>query len=109
MKMFGELRLVRVLSDEQIAAMRDLKLAATTKLPHIEAAVKAGGFLTGTPADIIEQRRRWRSGFPASIAWCAACRSAPRSPRRWNTGPVREGGNAGVPPHKGRGSGRIRY
>ena len=52
---FGELRLVRALSDEQIGAMRDPKLAATVKLPTIEDAVKAGGFLAGTPADIIEQ------------------------------------------------------
>src|SRR5271165_5791153 len=29
MKMFGELRLVRALTDEQIAAMRDPRLAAT--------------------------------------------------------------------------------
>jgi alkanesulfonate monooxygenase SsuD/methylene tetrahydromethanopterin reductase-like flavin-dependent oxidoreductase (luciferase family) len=55
MKMFGELRLVRALTDEQIAAMRDPRLAAATKLPRVEDAVKAGGFLTGTPADIIEQ------------------------------------------------------
>src|SRR5471030_2183647 len=33
MKMFGELRLVRALTDEQIAAMRDPKLAVNTKLP----------------------------------------------------------------------------
>src|SRR5205807_8962257 len=52
MKMFGELRLVRALSDEQIAAMRDPRLAANTQLPHIEDAVKAGGFLAGTPTDI---------------------------------------------------------
>src|SRR5437868_12017185 len=55
MKMLGELRLVRALTDEQIAAMRDPRLAATTKLPTIEDAVKAGGFLAGTPADIIAQ------------------------------------------------------
>ena len=54
MKMFGKLRLVRALSDEQIAAMRDPRLAATTKLPRIEDAVKAGGFLAGRPEDIIE-------------------------------------------------------
>jgi len=45
MKMFGELRLVRALTDEQIAAMRDPRLADTVKLPAIEDAVKAGGFL----------------------------------------------------------------
>jgi len=43
MKMFGELRLVRALTDEQIAAMRAPRLAGTVKLPRIEDAVKAGG------------------------------------------------------------------
>ncbi len=46
MKMFGELRLVRALTDEQIEIMRDPKRAPTAKLPRIEDAVKAGGFLT---------------------------------------------------------------
>jgi alkanesulfonate monooxygenase SsuD/methylene tetrahydromethanopterin reductase-like flavin-dependent oxidoreductase (luciferase family) len=64
MKMFGELRLVRALTDEQIAAMRDPRLAATTKLPGIEDAVKAGGFLTGTPADIIEQLKAVEKRYP---------------------------------------------
>ena len=52
MKMFGELRLVRALTDEQIAAMRDPRLAGTVKLPTIEDAVKAGGFLAGRPEGI---------------------------------------------------------
>src|SRR5260370_19834027 len=64
MKMFGELRLVRALSDEQIAAMRDPRLAATTKLPTIEDAVKAGGFLAGTPADIIEHLKAVEKRYP---------------------------------------------
>jgi alkanesulfonate monooxygenase SsuD/methylene tetrahydromethanopterin reductase-like flavin-dependent oxidoreductase (luciferase family) len=64
MKMFGELRLVRALSDEQIAAMRDPRLAATIKLPRIEDAVKAGGFLTGTPEDIIEQLKAVEKRYP---------------------------------------------
>jgi len=64
MKMFGELRLVRALSDEQIAAMRDPKLAATAKLPRIEDAVKAGGFLTGTADDIIEQLKAVEKRYP---------------------------------------------
>jgi alkanesulfonate monooxygenase SsuD/methylene tetrahydromethanopterin reductase-like flavin-dependent oxidoreductase (luciferase family) len=64
MKMFGELRLVRALTDEQIAAMRDPKLAVNTKLPRIEDAVKAGGFLTGTPADIIEQLKKIEAAYP---------------------------------------------
>src|SRR6202047_336922 len=64
MKMFGELRLVRALSDEQIAAMRDPKPPATTKLPTIEDAVKAGGFLAGTPADITEQLKAVEKRYP---------------------------------------------
>jgi alkanesulfonate monooxygenase SsuD/methylene tetrahydromethanopterin reductase-like flavin-dependent oxidoreductase (luciferase family) len=64
MKMFGELRLVRALSDEQIAAMRDPALAGTVKLPGIEDAVKAGGFLAGTPADIIEQLKAVEKRYP---------------------------------------------
>jgi len=64
MKMFGELRLVRALTDEQIAAMRDPRLAATTKLPRIEDAVQADGFLAGTPADIIEQLKAVEKRYP---------------------------------------------
>jgi alkanesulfonate monooxygenase SsuD/methylene tetrahydromethanopterin reductase-like flavin-dependent oxidoreductase (luciferase family) len=64
MKMFGELRLVRALTDEQIAAMRDPRLVAGTKLPRIEDAVKAGGFLAGTPADIIEQLKAVEKRYP---------------------------------------------
>ena len=55
MKMFGELRLVRALSDEQIAAMRDPKLAKTAKLPGIAEAEASGGFLCG-PADLIIEK-----------------------------------------------------
>ena len=64
MKMFGELRLVRALTDEQMAAMRDPRLVPSTKLPRIEDAVKAGGFLTGTPADIIEQLKAVEKKYP---------------------------------------------
>jgi alkanesulfonate monooxygenase SsuD/methylene tetrahydromethanopterin reductase-like flavin-dependent oxidoreductase (luciferase family) len=64
MKMFGELRLVRALTDEQIAAMRDPKLAGTVKLPKIEDAVNAGGFLAGRPEDIIEQLKAVEKRYP---------------------------------------------
>jgi len=60
----NELRLVRALTDEQIAAMRDPRLAATAKLPRVEDAVNAGGFLTGTPADIIEQLKAVEKRYP---------------------------------------------
>jgi alkanesulfonate monooxygenase SsuD/methylene tetrahydromethanopterin reductase-like flavin-dependent oxidoreductase (luciferase family) len=64
MKMFGELRLVRAITDQQIAAMRDPRLVPTTKLPRIEDAVKAGGFLAGTPADIIDQLKAVEKRYP---------------------------------------------
>ena len=40
MKMFGELRLVRALSEEQIEIMRDRNKAPTAKLPRIDDAIK---------------------------------------------------------------------
>ena len=64
MKMFGELRLVRAITDEQIAAMRDPRLVPNTKLPRIEDAVKAGGFLAGTAADVIEQLKAAEKRYP---------------------------------------------
>jgi alkanesulfonate monooxygenase SsuD/methylene tetrahydromethanopterin reductase-like flavin-dependent oxidoreductase (luciferase family) len=64
MKMFGELRLVRAITDEQIAAMRDPRLVPHTKLPRIEDAVRAGGFLAGTPADIIEALKKVEARYP---------------------------------------------
>ena len=62
--MFGELRLVRALTDEQIEIMRDPKRAPTAKLPRIEDAVKAGGFLTGTPDEIIEHLKELEKRYP---------------------------------------------
>jgi alkanesulfonate monooxygenase SsuD/methylene tetrahydromethanopterin reductase-like flavin-dependent oxidoreductase (luciferase family) len=64
MKMFGELRLVRALTDQQIEAMRDPRLADTVKLPRIEDAVKAGGFLAGTAADIIADLKAVEKRYP---------------------------------------------
>jgi hypothetical protein len=64
MKMFGELRLVRALNDEQIEAMRNPALVGTVKLPTIEDAVAAGGFLAGRPEDIIEQLKAVETRYP---------------------------------------------
>src|SRR5262245_41115529 len=64
MKMFGELRLVRAITEQQIAAMRDPSLVPNTKLPRIEDAVKAGGFLAGTPADIIAELKAVEKRYP---------------------------------------------
>jgi alkanesulfonate monooxygenase SsuD/methylene tetrahydromethanopterin reductase-like flavin-dependent oxidoreductase (luciferase family) len=64
MKMFGELRLVRALTDEQIEAMRNPALVGTVTLPTIEDAVAAGGFLAGRPEDIIEQLKAVETRYP---------------------------------------------
>ena len=55
MKMFGELRLVKALTDAQIEAMRDPKKAKGVKLPSIADAEATGGFLCG-PADLIIEK-----------------------------------------------------
>ena len=65
MKMFGELRLVRAITEEQIEIMRDPKRAPTAKLPRIEDAVKAGGFLCGNADDLIEQIKALEKKYPA--------------------------------------------
>jgi alkanesulfonate monooxygenase SsuD/methylene tetrahydromethanopterin reductase-like flavin-dependent oxidoreductase (luciferase family) len=65
MKMFGELRLVRALTDEQIEIMRDPKRAPGAKLPRIEDAVAAGGFLTGSAAEIIDHLKALEAKYPA--------------------------------------------
>src|SRR5215467_1564421 len=78
MKMFGELRLVRALSDEQIEAMRDPKLVGTVKLPVIEDAAKAGGFLAGRPEDIVEQLKAVEKRYPGlDRVICATPRGTP--------------------------------
>jgi alkanesulfonate monooxygenase SsuD/methylene tetrahydromethanopterin reductase-like flavin-dependent oxidoreductase (luciferase family) len=64
LKMFGPLRLVRALTDEQIDAMADPKRAPYADLPRIEGAVKAGGFLCGPPAQVIEQLQRLEERYP---------------------------------------------
>jgi hypothetical protein len=65
MKMFGELRLVRAISDAQIEIMRDPRRAPSAKLPRIEDAVKAGGFLCGNSDDLIEHIKALESKYPA--------------------------------------------
>jgi alkanesulfonate monooxygenase SsuD/methylene tetrahydromethanopterin reductase-like flavin-dependent oxidoreductase (luciferase family) len=65
MKMFGELRLVRALTEEQIEIMRDPKRAPTAKLPRIEGAVASGGFLCGTPGEIVEHLKKLEETYPA--------------------------------------------
>ena len=64
LKMFGPLRLVRALSEEQIEIMSDPAKAPTADLPKIDDAVEAGGFLTGPPDHIIEQLKSLEARYP---------------------------------------------
>jgi alkanesulfonate monooxygenase SsuD/methylene tetrahydromethanopterin reductase-like flavin-dependent oxidoreductase (luciferase family) len=64
MKMFGELRLVRALTDEQIEIMRDRTKAPFAKLPRIEDAIASGGVLCGTPAEIIDHLKGLEQRYP---------------------------------------------
>jgi alkanesulfonate monooxygenase SsuD/methylene tetrahydromethanopterin reductase-like flavin-dependent oxidoreductase (luciferase family) len=67
MKMFGELRLVRAMTDEQIEIMRDPKRAPGAKLPRIEDAVAAGGFLTGSASEVIDHLKTLEERYPALV------------------------------------------
>src|SRR6201985_3209702 len=64
MKMFGELRLVRALTDEQIEIMRDPQRAPTAKLPGIEDAIANGGFLCGSPEQVVEHLKSLERRYP---------------------------------------------
>ena len=64
LKMFGPLRLVRALSDEQIEIMSDPSRAPTADLPRIEDAVAAGGVLAGPPDLIIQQLKELEKLYP---------------------------------------------
>ena len=63
-KMFGPLRLVRDLSDQQILDMADPKLAPLAGLPTMEEAVKAGAVLCGPPERIVQQLRALEEEYP---------------------------------------------
>ena len=65
MKMFGELRLVRALTEEQIEIMRDPVRAPGAKLPRIEDAVAAGGFLCGSAQQMIDHLKALEEKYPA--------------------------------------------
>src|SRR6266567_5214979 len=64
LKMFGPLRLVRALTDEQIEIMGDPKRAPSAKLPRIADAVNSGGFLCGSPEQIIEHLKKLEERYP---------------------------------------------
>jgi hypothetical protein len=95
MKMFGELRLVRALSDEQIAAMRDPRLAATSSCP--DRGCGEGRRLPGRhAADIIEQLKALEKRYPGLDR--VSCGMALHAARRGTgaTRPLRQGSDAGL-------------
>jgi alkanesulfonate monooxygenase SsuD/methylene tetrahydromethanopterin reductase-like flavin-dependent oxidoreductase (luciferase family) len=64
LKMFGPLRLVRALTDEQIAATADPTRAPHAGLPRIADAIQAGGVLCGSPDEIIEHLKKLKERYP---------------------------------------------
>jgi alkanesulfonate monooxygenase SsuD/methylene tetrahydromethanopterin reductase-like flavin-dependent oxidoreductase (luciferase family) len=64
LKMFGPLRLVRALSDQQIEDMTDPRKAPFAGLPRIETAINNGGVLCGSPDDFIEHLKKLEERYP---------------------------------------------
>ena len=64
LKVFGQLRLVRSLTDKQIEDMSDPKRAPYADLPTLEGAVKAGAVLCGSPEQIIESLMALEDKYP---------------------------------------------
>ena len=64
LKMFGPLRLVRGLSDEQMSDMADPARAPYADLPSIEASVNGGGYLCGPPSQILDSLKQLEERYP---------------------------------------------
>lgn len=62
--MFGPLRLVRNLSDEQVEAMSDPGRAPHADLPKVSGAIEAGGYLCGPPELMIERIMELEERYP---------------------------------------------
>ena len=64
-KMFGPLRLLRTLSDEQIERLRrPAQAVADPTLPRLEEAVASGSVLAGTPEQIVERLQELEADYP---------------------------------------------
>jgi alkanesulfonate monooxygenase SsuD/methylene tetrahydromethanopterin reductase-like flavin-dependent oxidoreductase (luciferase family) len=64
LKMFGPLRLVQALTDQQIEAMADPKQAPSVGLPTIDEAINKGGVLCGSSDDVIEHLQKLEERYP---------------------------------------------
>ena len=77
------------LTDEQIAAMRDSRLGGSVKLPTIEDALKAGGFLAKRPEDIIDHLKAIEKRYPGvDRVICATPLGTPLDVQREDLGEV---------------------
>jgi alkanesulfonate monooxygenase SsuD/methylene tetrahydromethanopterin reductase-like flavin-dependent oxidoreductase (luciferase family) len=64
MKMFAPLGFVPGLSEEQIRALADPKLAPTTSLPTLEDAVRSGAWMVGPPEHLVERLQELQDRYP---------------------------------------------
>ena len=64
LKMFGPLRLVRGLTDQQVEDMADPKRAPYADLPSLEGAVRDRAFLAGPPELMIERLMQLEEQYP---------------------------------------------
>jgi alkanesulfonate monooxygenase SsuD/methylene tetrahydromethanopterin reductase-like flavin-dependent oxidoreductase (luciferase family) len=64
MKMFAPLGFVPGLSEEQIRALADPRVAPTVKLPTLEEAVEAGAWYVGPPQRLIERLGALQDRYP---------------------------------------------
>lgn len=64
LKMFGPLRLVRALTDQQIEMMGDPSKAPFAELPTIADAINKGGVLCGSPEQFIEHLKALEERYP---------------------------------------------
>lgn len=62
--MFGPLRLVRALSDEQIEQMGNPETAPNAGLPTMAQAIEAGAVLCGPPSRVIDQLKGLEKRLP---------------------------------------------
>src|SRR5262245_41145081 len=64
MKMFAPLGFVRGLSDDQITALADPRLARGTPLPTLEDAVRNGAWMVGPPERLVERLQELQDRYP---------------------------------------------
>ena len=64
MKMFAPLGFVRGLTDEQIRSLAGPDAASTPGLPTVEAEAQEGGWLCGTPVDVIASLKEFEARYP---------------------------------------------